>query len=400
MKFPKIAHIITDLNGFGGTEATLLRYLKQSAIPNDRHKVFVLKSIGVGNTLGTQMVAAGITVFALDQRHGSISLKAMIRLYRELKEFKPDVISGWLYHPSLLASVFSILLTNHPVAVWHIRCLTFASILKTPGRFIVQRLLAVLSRLINPVLVSNSSVAMREHASIGFEVARKHWTIIPNGIDVAQYFPQSEEGLAVRRELGIPADALLIGCIGRNVPEKGYNVMFEALALVREKLQPDIAARLHFLAAGNGVTAENESFKNLAFTTLQLDTAHLLNKRADIPRLLRSLDIYVLPSISEAFPNSLVEAMATGLACIATNVGECSEVLSNPSLIVPSHDAVQLADRIVTLAEISQYERGKLGETNRMRITNHFGLGKMVISFDSMFVKAATLNRHSDASSK
>ncbi|MGI0013237.1 MAG: glycosyltransferase [Nitrososphaera sp.] len=385
----KVLHIITDLNGFGGTEATLLRYLKISGLPRYCHRVIVLKSIGSGDTIGAQMVAAGIKVIALEQKRGVISLNGLIRLYREVRAFQPDVISGWLYHPSLLATLLMPLLKCRPSVVWNIRSLTYAKLLKTPGRFLVQRLLAVLSHFSNPVLVSNSKTAMRGHILIGFDDKPSGWTIISNGIDIGKYYPQRDDAIAVRRELGIPVDALIIGCVGRFVPEKGYPIMFASLSLALKQLNPELAKRVHFLAMGNGVSDESPVFRRMAVASMPLDRLHLLGKRADVPRLLRALDIFVLPSISEAFPNALIEAMATGLACIATDVGECREVLSTPNFIVPPNNVLDLARCINTLVSTSAHERATLGEINKQRVGRYYGIDSMVASFDILFEKAA-----------
>lgn len=390
MKSLKVLHIITDLNGFGGTEVTLLRYLKLSRIPYDCHRVIVLKSIGTGDTIGAQMMAAGVDVIALGQKKGSISLKGLISLCREMKGFQPDVISGWLYHPSLLATLLMFFLKNRPVVVWNIRSLPFASLRKTPGRYVVQRLLAVLSHLSSPLLVSNSKAAMRGHNAIGFNGKPNGWTIIPNGLDIHQYYPERDDANSVRRELGIPVDALIIGCVGRFVPEKGYSVMLASLSQALKQLNPELVKRVHFLALGHGVSLENPLFRPMAAASMPLDRLHLLGKRSDVPRLLRCFDIFVLPSISEAFPNALIEAMATGLACIATDVGECREVLAMPGLIVPPGNVSDLANCISTLVSLTTEERISLGEINKQRVAINYGIEHMVKSFDILFGKAAT----------
>lgn len=399
MLFPRIAHIITDLNGFGGTEATLFRYITESSIPLACHLVIVLKSIGGGNAIGARMVAAGVLVVELGEERSSISLGGLLRLYRELKKFDPDVISGWLYHPSLLATLLSCFLKRPPAVVWHIRCSTFASIFKTPSRFVVQRMLAFMSRVTNPTMVSNSSVAVSEHATLGFDARPQRWTIIHNGIDVAHYLPSKTDRVAVRRELGIPENALLIGCVGRFVPEKGYDVMFDTLEYVLRHLHPELSERVHFLAIGEGVTVRNNAFASLSIGKIPCHRLHLLGKRADVPRMLRAMDLYVLPSVSEAFPNALVEAMATGLPCIATNVGECSVVLPTPTLLAPPHNAPQLAVRMVNVIQMTDEERAALGDENRRSVAARFGLRRMVSDFDTLFRHVAKA-RHDNASKR
>jgi glycosyltransferase involved in cell wall biosynthesis len=391
-RFPRIAHIITDLNGFGGTEITLLRYLKRSSINPEFHRVFVLKTIGVGDTLGSQMVTAGFSVVEFNLKKGIATISGLINLYREIRNFKPDLISGWLYFPSLLATVIAFFIKNHPPVVWHIRTLpvsSFTDLLKTPGRYVLQRVLAVLSRATNPLIVSNSSKAICDHLAIGFASTANRQIVIPNGIDLSEYYQSREEGLMVRSELGIPANAILIGSVGRFVPEKGYPEFFEALSNALEKLRPEISRRVHFLGAGNGVCSANASFNEIASVSLRKDRLHLLGKRADVPRLLRALDFFVLASISDAFPNALIEAMSTGLACIATDVGQCGKVLDTPDCLVPPSDTEKLANCIIKLVEMSDGERHTLGSDNRERIARHFELRKMVSCFDEVFCDAA-----------
>ncbi len=390
-RLPRIAHIITDLNGFGGTEITLLRYLKKSGIPSDYHRVFVLKTIGVGDTLGSQMVAAGFFVVEFNLKKGITTIFGLRNVYREIRKFKPDLISGWLYFPSFLATFFAPFMKSPPSVIWHVRSLPvyFSEIFKTPGRYIAQRVLAVLSHVTEPLIISNSSKAIHEHVALGFNASVNRQIVIPNGIDLSEYYPCRVEGRIVRGELGIPANAILIGSIGRFVPEKGYPEFFEALNIALRKLRPDLSQRVHFLGAGNGVCSTNASFNEIASTSLGRDRLHLLGKRADVPRLLRALDIFVLSSINDAFPNSLIEAMSTGLACIATDVGQCGEVLNNQDCLVPSSDAVKLANCIIKLVEMSDSERYSLGADNRERIAKHYELSKMVSRFDEVFCDAA-----------
>lgn len=391
-RFPRIAHIITDLNGFGGTEITLLRYLKRSNIPPEFHRVFVLKTIGVGDTLGSQMVAAGFSVLEFNQNKSITSFFGLRNIYLEIRNFKPDLISGWLYFPSFLATVFAFFIKCHPPVVWHIRSLpvsSFMDLLKTPGRYILQRILAMLSHVTESLIVSNSSKAIRDHATLGFTSTVNRQIVIPNGIDLSEYYQSREEGQVVRSELGIPENAILIGSIGRFVPEKGYPEFFEALNIALEKLRPELSRHVHFLGVGSGVCSKNASFNKIASASLGKDRLHLLGKRADVPRLLRALDFFVLSSISDAFPNALIEAMSTRLACIATDVGQCGEVLNNPDCLVPPSDAVKLANCIIKLVEMTDSERHSLGVDNRERIAKHYELRIMVSRFDGVFCDAA-----------
>lgn len=384
----KIAHIITDLNGFGGTEITLLRYLKNSKVPKDHQLIIVLKSIGAEDTLGVQIVEEGFHVVALEQKRGVISLRGIIRLYYELKCFQPNLISAWLYHPCLLASVLALFLKCKPLVVWHIRSGVYAGGVKKIGRVLVRQVLALLSSMVRPTLVANSTVAMNDHINIGFTSDKKSWRIIFNGLDPSTFYPNIFDRNAVRNDFEIPEDALVIGCVGRFVPEKGYDYFFEGVFHALQEMKPDIAAKIHLLAIGNGITDDNDEFQRLVdVSNLPSDHVHLLGKRSDVPRLLRGVDIFVLSSISESFPNSLVEAMATGIASIATDVGQCSDVLPLTEFIVPPRNTCSLAKAIVLLAELDKIERVEIGALNRKKIISSYSLEKMVDSFDDLFTK-------------
>jgi glycosyltransferase involved in cell wall biosynthesis len=334
------------------------------------------------------MVRAGISVHAMNQRGGLQSLAALLRLRREVRAFAPDVISGWLYVPSLLASWLAWSCRIRPAVLWHIRSLPFQRPLKKPSRFLVQQALALLSRLGRPGLVSNSSAARDAHTAIGFVDRGAGWTVISNGIDASTYFPNRDEASAVRAELGIPVDALVVGCVGRVVPEKGYGDMFSALATVLRR-SPDLAARVHLVVIGNGAEMENTPFYEMARQILTPERMRLLGKRHDVPRLLRAFDAFVLPSRSESFPNALVEAMASGIACVCTDAGQSGEVLGMPEFVARSGDADDLAEALDRLLKLDPASLRCIGERNRRLVSESFGLDVMVSKFDALFRDAA-----------
>lgn len=382
---PRIAHIITDLNGFGGTEATLMRYLKRSRIPKKCHKVIVLKSIGAGNVLGAQIQSAGFDIVELNIRSSLTLIKGIVFLIKILREFKPDILSGWLYHPSLIASLVANFISITPKVVWHIRSLTFSSLFKTPNRYLVQQGLAFVSRFANPLIISNSDEALLQHVKIGFKFRKRSPIIVFNGVDVSEYFPDENDRVALRKEFGIPSGSIVIGSIGRFVPEKGYDVLFDALRIVKSKISSDIFNRIHLVIAGQNVTFSNPSFSSILKNCCAQEKTHLLGPRADANRILRCFDLFLLPSISEAFPNALIEAMATELPCIATDVGQSADALGDSEYLIPPNSPTQLAESICKLIVLESSIRKAIGKKCRERIINNYSINRMVFDFDQIF---------------
>lgn len=392
---PRVAHLIGDLDGFGGTEATLLRYLEGSRLPKEDQRVFVLRHIGVGDALGAQMVRMGVTVVELGQPKGFVTPLALHRLRVALADFAPDVLSGWLYHPSLLAALMASLLARRPTVVWHIRSMPFAAPWRKPGRWAVQRLLSVAARHARPLIVSNSVATANAHAAMGIGPGDSNWNIIPNGIDLDRFGPDAADRLAARRELSLPDDAIVLVCIGRFVTEKGYPVLFQALSSALAQLPRELATRVHLVAAGNGVASDNPAFAAVTRPCEAMaPRMRLLGKRPDVEHLLRAADLFVLPSISESFPNALIEAMACALPCVATDVGPVRGLLEDPRFVARCGDAVSLAGALAHGLSLSSRDRSRVGDVNRERVCRRHGQPEMVRRFDELFEQSA---RHTGA---
>jgi glycosyltransferase involved in cell wall biosynthesis len=195
----------------------------------------------------------------------------------------------------------------------------------------------------------------------------------------------------VRAELRIPEEALVIVCVGRFVPEKGHVYLFEALRQLKDRMTQEGISNVHILAVGNGVSRERPDFAKLADIGWPPDSCHFLGRRADVARLLRAADLFVLPSVSEAFPNSLVEAMATGLPCITTDVGECQTLVSDARFLVAPKDVERLSAAVLEVLGMDGSERVEIGRENRAKVFEQFTIEKMVRRFDAVFLDAAKL---------
>lgn len=170
--------------------------------------------------------------------------------------------------------------------------------------------------------------------------------LIWNGAPLDEFAPvPRHEALALRRALGLPDDALVIGCVGRLSEQKGHRYLLDAFAQVAAELP---SARL--LIVGDG---DLEASLRIQATALGVDArVCFAGHRSDVPRVLGALDVLAMASTYEGTPLALFEALAAGKAIVSTAVDGCAEILRHDEtgLLVPARDPVALAQALLRVA--------------------------------------------------
>ncbi|HWQ14626.1 MAG TPA: glycosyltransferase [Roseiflexaceae bacterium] len=167
--------------------------------------------------------------------------------------------------------------------------------------------------------------------------------VICNGVDIRRYGGGGDRA-GLRRRLGLPEDAHLMALVGTLKPQKGHRVAIEAARTVAPRFP-----RLHLLFVGDG--AERAALESLAASSGVGEHIHFLGSRGDVPELLASCDSFVLPSLWEGLPMALIEAMASGLPVVASEVSGTKQVMlpGETGLLVPPGDATALAAAMTAL---------------------------------------------------
>lgn len=205
--------------------------------------------------------------------------------------------------------------------------------------------------------------------------------VIHNGKDTEQFRPERQDGL--KRAWRLPADAVLFGVTSRISQRKGHRILLEALA----RLAP-VESHIHLAIVGAG--PEQKRLERQIDELGIRDRVHWLGFRRDLPDLLSNFDAFVLPSLaeSEAFPNTLVEAMASGLPCIATDVCSVREILveERSGLLVTPGNVAELAAAVRRLAADPGLRR-RLGTEARQRVERDFSLEAKTTELERYLVR-------------
>lgn len=360
-----VVHIITEL-GSGGAERMLTRVvLAAHQRASCRQVVVSLMNEGI---YGATLRDAGVELHCLRMRRGVPSLPALLTLVRVLRRHKPDVIMTWLYHADLLGLLASLLAgLGARRVVWNLRCSDFDSAVSAGSTRLVIRALTRLSAL-PAAVAANSWSGRRHHAMIGYRPQR--WVILPNGFDPGEWRPDASDRRGVRRELGLAEHSTAIGMVARADPQKDHATFFAAA----ERLCAD-DRDLWFILIGRGT-------EDLTVPAALAGRMKVLGERQDIQRLLRGLDVFVLCSAySEGFPNVIGEAMATGLPCVVTDVGDSRHVVGDSGLVVPRRDSDALAQALNTVIIEPIAKRCERGRRARERIERHYQQDAMVAGY-------------------
>ena len=369
----RIVFIITGLST-GGAEAMLLKLLER--LDRERFSASVISLTNLGD-LAPRIRELGIPVDAAGITSGLLSPIGFIRLFQQLKQIRPDIVHTWLYHADLLGGL-AARLAGITAICWGIR----SSNLDTDKTYwttrAVRRLCAVLSHALPQRIFLNSETASRIHVELGYSAGKMH--VVPNGFDLSRFKPDEGARFRVRAVLGCSDDTLLVGMIGRFDPLKNHAGFFSAMAAVHEQMP-----QVHLVLAGKDVDSDNEELMQLIEDAGLLENTHLLGLRDDIPELMAALDVLACPSHAEAFPNVVGEAMAAGVPCVATDVGDCAYIIGDTGQVVPAGDMAGFASCMVALLRLAHIQRADLGERARARVASNFEIGGIVRQYEKSY---------------
>ena len=358
----------------GGAENMQLKLLERIDRTKFSCHVFSLTDAG---EIGDRIAALGVPVETLGMRRGIPDPIRFIRLIFRLRQIKPDVVHTWLYHADLMGGL-AARLARIPVVIWGVRSADFVRADTSLSTKIVLSWCARLSPWLPTCVLYNSHKGMVCHRELGYRETR--FVIIPNGIDLEIFAPDECARHDVRRELGVPLNTPLIGLIARWDPLKNQAGFIQAAACLHREMP-----EAHFLMVGQDIDWSNPVLKDLIEGAKLSRVFHLLGKRNDMPRITASLDLASLTSWSEAFPNVLVEAMACGVPCVSTDVGDAALILGDADRVVPVGDMEGLAAHWAALLRLTENERRLLGARARARAMDQFELGAVVKRYEDMY---------------
>jgi glycosyltransferase involved in cell wall biosynthesis len=367
----RIAHIITGLD-VGGAESMLLQLIRASDRPGREHAVVTLTS---ANAIVPQFEALGVTVTCLNA-NGLGWVAALFKARGLIKAFRPDVVMTWMHHSDMFGVMLKATMPSLPL-VWNIRC-SKLSAAELPWRnLLIVRLLAWLSWLPNAI-VTNSVAGQREHIAVGYR--RGGWRLLPNGFDTTRFTPDREAGARVRNEAGISRHAFIVGLVARYHPMKGFDLFTRVAGRLARTDN-----RFHFVMVGGGVDGQNYELAQLIEANKLAGRVTLLGPRPDIAEVMNALDVIACTSTSEGFSNVIGEAMACGVPCVTTDVGDNALIVGSGGIIVPPGDDDALVLALAHMADLPEQSFRELKFEARKQILRNFAIRDIARQYKNFF---------------
>lgn len=373
----RVLHVITGLN-VGGAESWLFRLLA-GLTPGCwgkrlEHRVVTLLP---GGELADAIRALGVEVESLGMSRGVPGPLAVLRLAGIMRRWRPDVVQTWLYHADLLGFVARALTPGRkPSLSWGVRCGYMDFSRYGLATRLTVRACAALSGRVRTVVAN--SLAGAEHHVRGLGYAAGTMRVIENGVDLERFRPDAAARAELRRQWRAGEDEVLVGLVARVDPMKGHDVFCKMARQVRERC----GAGVRFVFCGLG-TLRNEpgwpEFQVLLEGSGLAGEAICLGQRTDVERVWAALDVAVLPSLGEGFPNALAEGLACGVPAAALDVGDAAAIVGPGGAVVPASGAVAgraqaLAAQVERLVRAGAQERQRLGRAGRVHVSERYGL--------------------------
>ena len=358
---PVVLHVVTGL-GIGGAERVLVDLAGACRDAGLSGAVAALVADGPNRE---KLEAGGTPVIDIGMARGRPGVRGLLRLARVLREMRPDVVQGWMYHADL-ASLFALWLSGRRSKtrlLWSIRCSDMDPRQYRTMFWMVLWLWARLARCANAV-IANSDAGVDVHHALGMQA--RVVLRIDNGVDTDLFRPDAEARARVRSDLGLADDMIVITTVGRVDPMKDHELFLRAVARLEGVTAMAVGLGTEKLPAAANVLR--------------------LGQRDDIPDILAASDILVSTSrFGEGFSNVVVEAMSCSLPVVATDVGDARRIVGDAGLVILPGDEDGLVEALGGLTADTERRR-RLGEAARNRAVANFGMDRMVDAFWGLYV--------------
>jgi len=365
----KVLYLFDKLDT-GGAERLLVTTLKHLDMKKFDIRVC---SIQRGGDLVGEIEELGFKVSFLDTKCNLCNLKILFRLVRLLKKLKPEIVNTQSFYPSLHGRI-AAKLTGIPVVVATEH--GTVSYKKKLRHKIIDHLLAKVTNRI--IVVSNS---VKVFTSTTCRIPDNKFSVIHNAVDFSR-FENIDQVSDLRDELGLGREDKVIGTVATVVPWKGQKYLIQAFSAILGHFK-----KVSLIIAGDDPIGYRRELEDEAGRLGVEKKVYFLGLRTDIPRVLKTIDLFAFPSLTEGLGIAAMEAMAVGLPVVASDVEGIREIItdSETGILVPPRQPSILSDKIIDLLDNNQ-RAYKIGQGARRGVVLDFSPSVYCSKLENLYV--------------
>lgn len=374
----KIIHIINSLKK-GGAEGNLYRLCEfHKKKYNNKIDITIITLIDNG-FYEFELNKIGVNIFSLDlsSRYNLINfVKKILQFRKYIKDQNPDIIQSWMYHSNFITIFIHKIFYNK--IFWNIRHSELNFSISKKTTIMISIICGVISKIIPKKIIYCSERSKNFHENIHLYNKKKS-KLIDNGFSEINYFSSKNMREKFREMNKINDSDITFGFAGRYAKQKNIPSLLNAFSIITKTY-----SNLSLCMAGKNINKDNKELKNLIEYYKIQDKVKLLNEKKNLVEFYNGIDLLILTSHSESFPNVVAESMLCSTPVLSSDAGCAKKIIDNYGFIFNDNKQevlIQELKKIINLFINNKSEWQSLKKKSRLHIKNNFSISNMADSY-------------------
>lgn len=368
----KILFIIVDFE-IGGAQNALVRHI--NLLSAKKCKIFVVSLTGKGN-LKNKINNKNVEFYDANLGKNLNLFLSILKLFRYIKKVSPDIVHSWMYHADLMGGIIAKI-ASVPKIIWGVRSADFLNQNTKITLRLTFKLCVLISRVVPHLVIYNSNKGASFHKIAGYRAGKS--LVVPNWIDCEEFKPCTETKSFLLGKLKITESKKIIGIVARLDHLKNLLGFIEFAHLLSQTNDDYL-----FVMIGEGIV-DNHDINQMIKKKKLADKVFTLPSCDKINKIISAFDATIITSISEAFPNVMIESLACGVPCFSTNVGDAKQINFNEEWVINSSSMKELAKVCQDYFELDLVQREEISHNMVDYCRDKFGGVLYARTYDQIY---------------